>query len=216
MTALVLILGVLKAQQQSTGSLFQRVVDARQRRWNFTATQKRGLIQLGVISDGVSHAVVITAIEDVQIITVTFNEARNAPAGQRLHMVMFLNQLNFRITLGGLEKDRSDGEVQVRHGIDVENRDIPRSFIQHLVAQHVRTGCDVWLMVNRAMDGGNLPSVRDIQLHRLLKGNGVTKLKGNDRESIQDLAQSGLNCRNSIWHLMNDCGLDGEVKWNGR
>jgi hypothetical protein len=98
---------------------------------------------------------VILVDERAEVVTLIFAYRRKTPTSMRLQMAMLLGQLTMATHVGGFEMDPSDGECRFRHSVDVESLDPPNSFFQRMVAIHIKTGCQVWPMIEKIMNGGN-------------------------------------------------------------
>jgi hypothetical protein len=127
--------------------------------WSFVLQEGLGLIKMNVSGQGVSHSVEIQVREDSKFVMGTLTYKRKCDANNRHRMVIFMNQQNFELSLGGFEMDPESGKVRYRNSVDVEGIELTEVFVNNFVRAIAVHGCRFWDPIEKVMDGKPLDAI---------------------------------------------------------
>jgi hypothetical protein len=121
--------------------------------WKFSIEEARSLIKFVVSANGVDHDVFIVTDEKNEALTILLSYRRKTPQKFQKEMARLIGQLTLKIRVGGFEMDPGDGEVRLRHSVDVEGIEPPNGWFSRIVKVHTSTGAQLWPSVESVMNG---------------------------------------------------------------
>ena len=130
--------------------------------WEFFINKKRNSIVFRVTGSGQTHPVEFRIREDSQLVIGTLTYVKKCPEEYRQTMGNYIAQQNFKMTIGGFEMNRKDGEVRFRNSLDIESIVITPLFVENFVKNITITGCRFYRSIVSIMNGGSVSAALEL------------------------------------------------------